>query len=354
MSFSRRYTRDQLIQLREKKKCHLKRPVRRRLFCCKILQHRKDKNTSHQETMIPVRITKRKAGRVKADGRVSHLKRIIFQNAPRPPKFKLPTFIFSNVRSLFNKTDLITLMMNQHGVDIGFFVETWLREDLPDASISIDGYNLMRKDRKGSFGGGLACYYNPRFAAKEITASEVCSMENCDSEFLPVFFSDLSLLAIICYHPFWNDNYQHEQAIECIVNIIDYAVLHETYKSNLRVLLVGDFNDLSKSYGKISDITGLRASVTFPTRGGKILDQLFSNFHSEYSAPLQLPPVGRSDHCSILWCPVINGPKFRKIQYSQSAREDFLEAMHGINWNDFFDEDSSLDSMIDQFQNCVK
>ena len=57
-------------------------------------------------------------------------------------------FFFSNVRSLFDKTDEVSIVLHQYRVDIGFFVETWLRKELPDESVAIEGYSLIRKDRQ--------------------------------------------------------------------------------------------------------------------------------------------------------------------------------------------------------------
>ena len=105
-------------------------------------------------------------------------------------------------------------------------------------------------------------------------------MNNCGTEFLPLFFHKFSLLVIGCYHPFWNDIVEHEAAIECISCIIDYAAVNLPYESFFRILLIGDFNDLYKSYDVISGAMNLKHIITFHTRNDKVLDQLFTNFHN--------------------------------------------------------------------------
>ena len=50
------------------------------------------------------------------------------------------------------------------------------------------------------------------------------------------------------YDHFWNESEEHELAISCITDIMDYVSVHEDFFSPLRVVLCGDFNDLRKYY----------------------------------------------------------------------------------------------------------
>ena len=183
-------------------------------------------------------------------------------------------------------------------------METWLRDDLPDASVAIDGYNLIRKDRKSGPGGGLACFFKPELMPEVLTESNITSLSECATEFLPIIFGHLSLLVIICYHPFWNNAAEHNAAIDCLLDILDYVAVSKSFSTAPRILVVGDFNDLSRYFDTISSLSGLCSAVSFPTSDDRILDQLFSNFNDLYSPPEKLSPIGRSDHCSILWGPV--------------------------------------------------
>ena len=63
--------------------------------------------------------------------------------------------------------------------------------------------------------------------------------------------------------------------MDCVIDIMDYAAVHDSYASTLRVLLVGDFNDLSKHFEMITNVTGLISIVTFPTREE---DKLLTSF----------------------------------------------------------------------------
>ena len=41
--------------------------------------------------------------------------------------------------------------------DLCVFVETWLDSTVPDSSVSVNTYFLLRQDREGH-GGGIICY----------------------------------------------------------------------------------------------------------------------------------------------------------------------------------------------------
>jgi len=61
--------------------------------------------------------------------------------------------------------------------DIIGVVETWLTDDISDAELKISGYELYRKDRTKSKGGGIILY------VKESLHSELCDdLTNSDFE----------------------------------------------------------------------------------------------------------------------------------------------------------------------------
>ena len=67
--------------------------------------------------------------------------------------------IHLNVRSLFRKLDQI--WENFKNMDVILISETWLGPSVPDAALSLPGYNLIRQDRNlpgGKRGGGLCLY----------------------------------------------------------------------------------------------------------------------------------------------------------------------------------------------------
>lgn len=86
-------------------------------------------------------------------------------------RFKGLNISFMNIRSLKPKHDQILQLVNDVNLDIMCFAETWLRDHIPDASISIPGYNLFRSDRKSlinSRGGGVCAYVRSSIKTKII------------------------------------------------------------------------------------------------------------------------------------------------------------------------------------------
>ena len=81
----------------------------------------------------------------------------------------------------------------------------------------------------------------------------------------------------------------------------------------------------------------LKHIITFHTRNDKTIYQIFTNFHNSYQAPVA--PIGRSDHCSVLWQPHFRVSDFRKVKVhkvTQSVlRAAFIKAMQDFDWTGF-------------------
>ena len=63
----------------------------------------------------------------------------------------LPSIIMGNLRSINNKTDELaacTRFIHEYRESsVMCFTETWLREDIDDGCVNIDGFSLIRSDR---------------------------------------------------------------------------------------------------------------------------------------------------------------------------------------------------------------
>ena len=70
----------------------------------------------------------------------------------------LPNFFLSNVRSISNKVDDLGVVVQKNCIDFAGITETWLNSNIPDSSINIDDFNLIRKDRSGQRGGGVCAF----------------------------------------------------------------------------------------------------------------------------------------------------------------------------------------------------
>ena len=74
-------------------------------------------------------------------------------------KHTLPNILLFNARSLFNKIDELTIIINQQNADVIMVTETWLTDVIPDEALHIPDFNIVtRKDRPTRRGGGVAVY----------------------------------------------------------------------------------------------------------------------------------------------------------------------------------------------------
>ena len=82
-----------------------------------------------------------------------------------------------NINGLRNKTHEITSMLDYRQSDVLLVSESRLSASIPDSRISVDVYNLIRKDRKHKSGGGLVAFVksNVDFTIQEI------SLQCCES-----------------------------------------------------------------------------------------------------------------------------------------------------------------------------
>ena len=64
----------------------------------------------------------------------------------------------SNVRFFSNKGDNLDIVLQQNAVDFAGITQTWLNPNIPDSSINISGYNLIRKDGSIHLGSGVCAF----------------------------------------------------------------------------------------------------------------------------------------------------------------------------------------------------
>ena len=69
------------------------------------------------------------------------------------------------------------------------------------------------------------------------------------------------------------------------------------------MVIAGDFNKLKLS--SLCRQFDTRKAVKAPTRGRNVLDQILTNMYGSYEQVQHLPPIGRSDHQTLLLKPKI-------------------------------------------------
>ncbi|KAM9591497.1 uncharacterized protein ACIBXB_006298 [Morphnus guianensis] len=185
--------------------------------------------------------------------------------------------IYANARSMVNKQQELEAIVQQDRYDLVAITETWW-DDSHEWSAAMDGYKLFRRDRQGRRGGGVALYGRECFDCSEL--------HDCDDKVECLWVrmrgkaNKTDIVLGVCYRP----PDQVEETDESFYKRL--AVVSES----CALFLVGDFNfpDICWKYNtavskqsrrflecvKDNFLTQL---VGEPTRGGALLDLLFTN-----------------------------------------------------------------------------
>ena len=158
-----------------------------------------------------------------------------------------------------------------------------------------------------------------------------------------------SILLGIIYHPPRNDDrHLRSHIFKCLDQLL-------TSYPNSGILVLGDFNQFHP--GNLCCSFKLRKLVTEPTRGNNILDQAYTNLTSYYNSVI-LPPIGSSDHRSILLQPSCSeNPSAPTIRIQQreckaSNKRVLISTLDHINWTPIY-RLNSCEEQLDVFQSTI-
>ena len=230
-----RYTPQQLRDLQPTQCPCINRKTARRLKYFRIFVRHISVRITSSESDVPHK-SPRPETRV-----LTRVKRVSSRKSTVCPR--LPSVFLSNVRCLRNKLDETSLRLCELSPDVAVLCETWLSEGIPDSAVSIQNYNVFRRDRD-IHGGGVAIYAANTLKVNIIDDLQVPCLTSCQSEILSCVIPSLSFLLISIYHPFWNNMKMNDEALQCITEIIDYCLTFILDPIKARILLCGDFNDL--------------------------------------------------------------------------------------------------------------
>ena len=127
-----------------------------------------------------------------------------------------------------------------------------------------------------------------------------------------------------------------------------------TYPNSV-ILVLGGFNQFKP--GNLCNSFRLKKLVTKPTRESNILDQAFSTLSPYYDAII-LPPIGQSDHSSILLQPILtHAPslpttRLQKRDYRAPNKQNLISRLNTVNWTPLM-RLNSCEEQLDSFQSVV-
>jgi len=264
--------------------------------------------------------------------------------------------MYTNACSLIGKMDELRYMVQKEEFTIIGICETWANESVNDAELHIDGYTLFRKDRVSESqcrGGGVALYIKDTLRSR---LSDKLNTSNFgESIWCTIDLADTSLLVGVCYRSTSSSEDNNDKLIELL-----HTAVEESESSQL--LLMGDFNYPEINYDDYTVISGedappskfftctqdlfLFQHVTEFTRCREnqrpsILDYLFTYEENSITNILYAPPLGKSDHCCLLFEYVINDyspTEFdsRKLNYWKGDFASIRKELGEIDWEVMF------------------
>ena len=213
----------------------------------------------------------------------------------------LPTIININARSLnAEKVDELQVIVDDYDIDVACITETWFREYMDDTSLALEGFCLERKDRDHRRGGGVACYIRNDIEYNRLRELEDDMLEVLWIKVMPRRLPrKFSCILVGCLY------YTHQtdflQMREHVITGIDSVTRKHP---DCGVVLIGDFNQFNDKF-LVSHYRFIQM-VKILTRGGAILDKIWTNMTELYQSPVSsvgtfLPagqkPSGRNTFC---------------------------------------------------------
>ncbi|KAK3562612.1 hypothetical protein QTP86_002148, partial [Hemibagrus guttatus] len=210
----------------------------------------------------------------------------------------LPGIFLSNVRSLCNKMDELTLQMNKNRdfptSCVLCFTETWLCDAIPDSALQLGGFNLYRADRHTELsgktkGGGICFYTNNSWCNDVKVLSQLCSPDleafiiNCKPFYSPREFSSFILVGV--YIPPQGNVHEAQRALADEIQSV------ERTNPDALVIVLGDFNKGNLSH----ELPKYKQFIKCPTREGNVLDHCYTTISGAYRA-VPRAALGQSDH----------------------------------------------------------
>jgi hypothetical protein len=214
--------------------------------------------------------------------------------------------LYTNAQSLQNKVQELEAVVTDLNPDVILITETWCNPEIPDAALSISGYNIetdLRRDRRDTgngVGGGLLVYSK--------LGSKILPLDNFINNDFNQFcaFSTGtkrdSLKFVLCYRPPNSGPDNTDKLCEILRTM------------PLNTIMIGDVNmpninwetlradRKGRALAETVEEEGLEQLVEFSTHiKGNILDLAITNCPERFIGVSDEGRLGKSDHCMLLF-----------------------------------------------------
>ena len=274
---------------------------------------------SESESQIPVHIsTHRKSVRLPCEMR-KPVRRTIKRNNLVLESMNLPVIMNINPRSIYNKSDEFSLLLDQYSADLICMSESWERENMTlDQLLKLDNYEIISNVKQREFKGGKPAILvnTTKYMVKRICPDPITVPVGVEAVWCLVTpkgatsnkFKHIAVCSMYYRGP---KSTKKKELFDHIAETYHY--LSAKYGSNIQYVIAGDTNRLN-----LAPILSLSHSlvqvVKLPTRlsPDRVLDPIITTMAKYYEEPVTMPPINPninsggkpSDHLVVLMRPI--------------------------------------------------
>ena len=215
--------------------------------------------------------------------------------------------LYSNLRSILSKMDVIKTITNDSDPDIVTFTKTWTNSSITNGFLHIDGYNIIkRKDRNDTangFGGGIITYAKSSLPCFELDLTLLDVFTEATGITIKTTQGALNILTVYRPHKLYNGGNTQQ----------NNENLNELIKNTPKPYIIcGDFNypkicwptktadNTSTSFMDTLMDNYITQHVNFPTHtSGNILDLVLSDNDNIVHGVDDAGCIDTSDHTSL-------------------------------------------------------
>lgn len=251
--------------------------------------------------------------------------------------------------------DLVDTFAHNRNISAILVSETFLKTCLPSTSYSLPGFHLIRNDRAGKGGGGVAIYLKSNLPFNIIDKSPSQYTESSEHLFIEVLLGHLKILLGVFYSPNLHVDYfsRLESLLENLVPTTDHTIIMGDFNT---CLLKGD----SRSSRLCSIVDSINLNVLpsssthhFPGCQPSLLDLAIVSSTDLVSSHGQFSAEAFSYHDLIFLSYKVRCPKpkprvIMKRNFKNFDKEEFMHDLNNIDWNIVFDA-PTVDEKMDIF-----
>ena len=229
----------------------------------------------------------------------------------------LPRVLASNVQSI-TKPKHAELVQQSVDYDMMLITESWLKPNKTNA-FGIPGLRLVNVNRAGNRTGGGVCMYVRDSLSTSLVSSYTSTTTS--AMWVALHQENQNMIIYACiYHPPGLKKSACDETVDYIIGTV--SSLSSRFPS-AQFVIHGDFNDLDVK--PITDMLPLKQIVSFPTHKQNKIDLVFTDVQwycdNPESTCLSAPPIGRSDHSSIILTSTLR----HKTRYQGVKKRDITE-----------------------------